>query len=142
MKSDEIYVTCKGITCNSKVSIDVPPGWSGVSDAELWCRKKDCRLQREWFGSVCPGCVGTYHDCGLGRSFAYSGRRTITEDHLSTISSGVCPFRVNGTFAINVHPEWTGEIEKLDLSERATAEEGEAVVRGIRAYIEKYKEEG
>ena len=142
MKDDEIYVTCRGITCGSRVSIDVPPGWSGVSDTELWCSKDDCKLQREWFGSVCPGCVGGYPDCGLGRSFAYSGRGTITEGHLSAISSGVCPFRVGGTFTISVRPEGIGEIEDLDLSERATAEEGEAVVRGIRAYIEKYKEEG
>ena len=86
----------------------------------------------EWINSCCPGCAGGWHDCLLWKSFAYRAR-TITEDQLKTIEEGICPFRHNGTIAMN-----KGKIEEPDISERPSKESSEAMAFAIKEYILRY----
>lgn len=84
----------------------------------------------------CIGCVSGWGECGLWKSFAYaSGSRTISEDQLDTLRTGVCPFRINGTFTTNIAEgvEW----QTINLSEEAV-EAGSALADAIVEYMETY----
>jgi len=48
----------------------------------------------EFLGDQCPGCVGGWGDCQM---FTLVGNRSVSPDDLTTIRSGICPHRVNGT---------------------------------------------
>lgn len=129
----KITVHCGGIMCESTYDM-VIPGWTGEYDTEGWIYCPECKLQEQWFGAVCPGCVGSYPDCELSKSFVYK-RRTITQDQLDTIKSGVCPFRTNGTSMIT-----KSGIQSFDLSEKAPEGSGDAIANGIMRYCEEYND--
>lgn len=132
----KITVACDGIVCDNKVEFDAPD-WFGEFESEggkRWFYCPDCKLQLDFFGAQCPGCVEGFSDCSLGKAFLYSYWRTITPDKLEAIEKGICPYRTNGTFSFS--PK-TG-MERIDLSEIAPSPAGKAVAEAIREYIRKY----
>ena len=92
--------------------------------------------QGEWFDDQCPGCVEGYPDCALGRSFLFSYDRSIKDENLRVIESGICPFRTNGTGCFV-----GGKYERIDLSTPSTPERGKAVADAISEYVRKYPDE-
>lgn len=86
----------------------------------------------EWRHAQCPGCVGSWGDCGLWESFAFRGA-TITEGQLKQIECGTCPFRINGTFGFS-----GGQFIDMDLADKAPDESGVALAVAIREYVERY----
>lgn len=133
-----VNVYCDGIGCREYLSIEFPESSEWVGSAEtdggghyVYC--PNCKIQDGFFGEQCPGCVETFKDCGLSRAFMFSNNRTITDLHLNQIAEGVCPFRTNGTFGFS-----SAGFEKLDISSKAEHKAGEAVVKAIKDYVEKY----
>jgi hypothetical protein len=136
-----VNVCCDGIGCREYLTIEFPDssGWTGSVDTDsdlhyVYC--PNCMLEGEFFGEQCPGCVETFKDCALARAFMFSNKRTITELDLQQIADGVCPFRTNGTFGFS-----SAGFEALDISSKAGHEAGQAVVKAIKDYMEKYPQE-
>ena len=134
-------ITINCCMCDNKTehSIDLPEGWDhkigGIDDEDAGFCPGHAAI-KPFTDDQCPGCVGGWGDCGLWRAFAYERSRTINERHLSEIEKGRCPFRVNGSFCLDVRNE--SIIKDDDLSERATTESGKALADGIRGYIERW----
>ena len=96
-----VIVHCDGIMCDEEIVLPLPPGWTGIVTVHeykniVFCPKPTCQLQDAWFSSQCPGCVGGYSDCALGRSFLYSNRRTITPEQIA-----------------QAHGEWLDDLEVI-----------------------------
>lgn len=89
-----------------------------------------------FIGTQCPGCVGGFGDCNLFRSFICYGRDvTITDSKLEKIEEGYCPYRTNGTMIFGLEG-----LKKVNLSEQAPKEAGEALAEAIKEYIKRYGE--
>ena len=130
-----VDIRCDGIMCKSVYQVEIPD-WMGETEFGqeghcLFC--PNCTRQSLWFSAVCPGCVESYPDCDLSKSFAWAQQRTITDDDKNIIHSGYCPFRTNGTLGVQLRGTRL-EIEALDLSKVAPAECGQAIVEAINAY--------
>ena len=129
----KITVYCAGIVCENRFEFEISD-WIGVADYEekqVFCPV--CKLQAEWFDVVCPGCVGIYPDCGLGKSFAYSDQpTTITDVELGVVESGRCPYRTNGSIVVE-----RGAVSEFDLSELAPAG-GQAIRAAIEEHLENF----
>jgi hypothetical protein len=124
------------LLCDTKAEFeDSGIGWANADDIEYGgalCPKHAAVMAFK--EAQCPGRVASFGtECPMFRSFAYSARRTITEDDLVQIERGTCPQRVNGTFSVSV-----GRVEQLDISEQAPTEGGRAFAYAIRDYIERY----
>lgn len=133
----KVTMYCDGIMCESTFDFEMP-GWTGEKDVEddghyLFC--PECEQQESWFSAACPGCVGNYPDCELSESFAYTHKRTIMQNQLNIIKSGVCLFRTNGTSMIT-----RSGIQSFDLSERAPEGSGDTIAKGIAKYCEEYND--
>lgn len=73
----------------------------------------------------CPGCVASWPDCGLGK--LRDDLEPMTEFHTNSLKAGYCPARVNGTFSFG----GGSGIENLNLSDRAPAGSGVALVKAL-----------
>lgn len=141
-----VIVHCDGIMCDEEIVLPLPPGWTGIVTVHeykniVFCPKPTCQLQDAWFSSQCPGCVGGYSDCALGRSFLYANRRTITPEQIALIRSGRCPVRTEGMVRAHV----TSEGFQVDVGSdgRPACDvpgAGDAVADAIEAYIAAYPE--
>jgi len=129
-----ITINCDGICCEQKFVVDAPENWItsyaeyGGENNTVFCPA--CAPQNEWFRAVCPGCVSGFPDCGLGKSFMYADSFNLDGAQMSTIESGRCPFRVNGTMTFTAG----AEMQSLDISEKAAVGTGIAVLDAIQAY--------
>ena len=135
-----VLVNCDGIMCENSITIELPDGWEGDTEAGgkgHWIYCAEHKLEDQFFSDVCPGCVETFKDCELAKSFMYAHRRTITEKDLETIEYGICPFRTNGTLSVISNKQGV-TMEKTDLSKQAPSEAGKAVVQAIYDYLKKY----
>lgn len=116
--------------------IDIP-GWQerydNITSEMGFCPKHSAVA--EFADDQCAGCVGGWMDCGLWSSFVYSGRRTISENDLKIIETGICPKRVNGTFSMRSPG---GEIKDINLSSKATTKAGKSFADAIRDYCQTY----
>lgn len=136
----KLLIHCNAILCDAVVEIETPAGWMqrndtldfGEDSSYLFC--PDHVNQGLWFDAQCSGCVAGFPDCGLGRSFGYALKDQITNAQLATIESGICPFRVNGSFMFSRDTGFVSD----DLSDRATTEGGMDVADAIRQYLAKY----
>jgi len=134
----EINFNCCFCLESHKQTIDLPNGWasrySGIEDEHGFCPRHS--EVAKFADSQCPGCVGSWGDCDLWRSFAFGHQRDISENDLSMIEEGICPKRTNGTLYVN-----GGSVEHVDLSDRATPESGKATADAIRKYMKRYPAE-
>ena len=135
MSEYTLTLSCSLCEQSHEVDIETPEGWvgryDGIDDEKAFCPKHS--VIKEFSESNCRGCVGGWGDCDMFRSFAYLYDRDITKDELTTVESGVCPRRTNGTFSVS-----SGEVAEIDLSETGTTESGKAFANAIREYMEKY----
>ena len=141
-----VIVHCDGIMCGGKIVLPMPSGWTGIVETGgyanvVYCPKPTCQLQDAWFSSQCPGCVGGYSDCALGRSFLYDqvSRRTITPEQIATIRSGRCPVRTEGM--VRTHVTSGGFQVDVGSDGRPACDApgaGDAVADAIEAYIAAY----
>ena len=134
----KIEISCCMCKADHETKIELPEGWAMRYDTIYeehggFC--PDHKQIAEFAEAQCPGCVGGWGDCSLWESFAYSNRRTLTEDDFKIMRTGVCPKRTNGTFGLN-----NGIIEKINLSEIAENESGIVLEKAIKKYWERYPE--
>lgn len=131
----KLTVHCALCSEKHEVEIDLPAGWSGryngIDDETGLCPKH--AAIEGFIDSQCPGCVSGWGECGLFSAFAFSDRRTITWRNLIDIERGVCPFRVNGTFAVG-----SGGVEVVDLRNDVRTDSGIALAQAIRDYCRSY----
>lgn len=141
MEKLSIELSCGLCSESHEFKVEVPVGWKtrygSVSEENAFCPKHSII---EKFASNCTGCVGDWGDCDLWRSFAYSGRRNLTENDFKIMRSGLCPKRTNGTMLFSQEEG----MKQIDLSDSAPSESGIALEKAIREYLEKYpdKESG
>lgn len=134
----EIDIYC--CLCRNKVSVEVasPDGWERVDDIDIedaLCPEHS--IIQDFIGSQCSGCAGKWTDCTLWSSFAYEGRRCLSDADFEKIGVGICPKRVNGTILFK-----DNKVEDVDLSEMPSNVAGEAFVKAIREYWERnFKDE-
>ena len=132
----EVKIDCCLCRNEHTTSVELPAGWThkndGIDDGAAFC--PDHAAVAPFADSQCPGCVGGWMDCGLWTSFAYSGRRDLTEADFATMRTGVCPRRVNGTLSFSR----SEGMKPIDLSNRAPAESGIALEVAIKAYMARY----
>jgi hypothetical protein len=161
MANKNVKVTLYCLLCSESVQIPikVPKGWRNrydsngmveVEDERSWCCPKHQEVL-EFAENQCSGCVGGWGDCGLfsrlddscrpARARTTRNYKPLDEEAFLSISRGLCPERVNGTFSLNVRPQGA-EFTDIDLSELATVESGEALVKAFREYIERHAERG
>jgi len=146
VESDVAVVHCDGIMCGEKVELSLPAGWTGVIEfggdgRSVFCSKSTCQLQSKWFDSQCRGCVGSYSDCALGRSFLYAeaSRRTITSEQIEVIRGGRCPVRTGGMIMTEMSARgFQVEAGSNVMPACDVAGAGDAVADSIEAYITKY----
>lgn len=117
--------------CDASIEIEVPslPGRDvryGVINEDLAFCPEHAKVE-EFLQDQCPGCVACFGDCGLSRSIQ---DQTIPEGSIASIKSGVCPYRVNGTFRYSDDEGF----DELDISNTSLA--GEALAEAIDAYNE------
>lgn len=129
----EIVVHCSGIMCENIYEFKISD-WTGDYDTEGGAYCPECKEQEQWLGATCCGCIEGYPDCELSKSFVYS-ERTITQDQLNIIRSGVCPFCTGGTFGVN-----RGNVTLIDLSELAPEGSGDSIADGIEGYCKEYND--
>ena len=70
---------------------------------------------KEFLDDQCPGCVSGWGECGM---FMAVGNKTISAKDISAITSGRCPYRVNGTMSFT-----SAGMERLDISTKSKAGE-------------------
>ena len=92
----------------------------------------------DFLDDVCPGCVAGWPECGLRSDMEERSPTPLSEEDFATIAQGRCPRRVNGSFIVNRNAEST-IMNAVDLSDVSV--HGEAMVRGIREYMAKYRKE-
>jgi hypothetical protein len=137
-----VQISCDGVHCDATVTLEGDaPGWvshdhdieTGGDSSYTFCPA--CAPQREWFRSVCPGCVSGFRGCGLDKAYAF-GRQSpgLTAEQRATIRGGRCPFRINGSMTFSR----SEGIRSVDISDRAPTPAGEAVLAGIDSYVETY----
>lgn len=125
--------------CSEKIKVEIPApdGWTcGEYDFDVenaLCPKH--AIIEKFKQSQCIGCVSEWCDCSLWNGFAYTGRRDVTEADLDQLRRGVCPRRTNGTFGVDMGKR---QIEKIDLSEQAPADAGNALADAILDYWREY----
>jgi hypothetical protein len=136
-----IEVACSGICCQEKLILPLKQGWTGTADVEsfCYCPDKQCQLQKEYFDSVCGGCVEMPKDCSLYRFFAHSYQFKITKEDILIILKGHCPFRTNGSLFINNDRKGL-EIQERDISDKASSESGLSICKGIYDYLHLYSQ--
>lgn len=96
---------------------------------------------QDFFWHNCPGCVAGFPDCGLGGSYQRSNHRTLTIAQHDIVRSGVCPFRVNGSFTTTVvgNDLAFGDCDMRDtVVSPEAAHGGEVMADAISAYIAHY----
>lgn len=133
-----IEINCGLCPAKEKLEIPTPAGWARADDLEeenALCPAHE--VIGQFVSSQCPGCVGGWGDCPLWDTFAYSHKRTVTEQDFQQIERGICPRRVNGTIGFNVSSRGA-KMENIDLSERATTQAGAALALAIREYVARY----
>ena len=77
---------------------------------------------KEFFSSVCPGCVGGWPDCQFYKNF-----RQLSDEQFAVLESGKCPLRTNGTYILG-----RGPIERIDISD-VNVEAGKKMAEFIRS---------
>lgn len=133
----KVTVSCCFCATKTAHFIEMPVGWAlryhdiEAGETDGFC--PDHAPVAKFAESQCPGCVGGWGDCGLWRAFAYSGRRTLTEDDFAQIGRGICPKRVNGTIGMS-----RAGMHDIDLSAHAKTDIGVALVSAIREYLVTY----
>lgn len=133
----EIELSC--CLCHEKfiTKIDIPDGWieryDTISSGNGFCPKHT--QVGEFAKKQCPGCVGEWGDCDMWRSFAYNGRRGLTENDFAILRKGRCPKRTNGTMFLG-----PGGVKSINLSEVAEDAAGCAFADAIKEYSERYSE--
>lgn len=136
----EIVLHCSFCMERSETVIPIPEGWDhryrviGEED-DCFCPKHSPIAP--FANDQCPGCVGSWDDCSMWRSFEKPDEATITKEDFQLIEKGICPYRTNGTFSFS-----SEGIEELDMSERASTVSGKAFVQGIREYMKMFSSEG
>lgn len=133
----KVYLSCMFCSEDFETECPTPKGWEYADEFY----EEDCLCPKhaplkEWFDSVCSGCVECFQDCNLARSYQ-SSKETITQEDKDTIKVGRCPYRTNGTMFVN-RTEQGVSIEKVDLSEQASAESGKLLVETIEEYRKQY----
>jgi hypothetical protein len=130
----EVRLDCGLCGESHQQKISMPEGWDSryrsVSDESAFCPKH--AVVSQFAASQCPGCVGGWGDCPLWKSFAYS-KLELTADDFSTLETGICPKRVNGTLMVE-----NGKMMEIDLRDSPAAEGGKALAQSIREYAIKY----
>lgn len=138
-----VELTCCLCPSDTTIPVAVPDGWLVRHNEITEGRHVFCPEHAVVNGFVsdqCPGCVGGWGDCGLWDAFAYTSRRSLTDDDFATLRTGTCPKRTNGTFMTNnVGGKVT--ITDIDLSKQSTTEAGVALANAIDAYWARYPEE-
>lgn len=138
MSTINISVSCCLCGMDHAAEIYLPDGWThrygGIDDSFGFCPAH--AAVAPWAESQCPGCVGGWTDCALWQDFANRYRRLDDAD-LDTIRRGVCPRRTGGTLMVS-RDDGGAKIERLDLSEQATNESGEAFAQAILDYWTRY----
>lgn len=119
------------------VEVKLPDKWcsryDGTQDENGFCPKHS--EIADFAQSQCPGCVGSWGDCPLWESFAYTHKRSITPVDLNHIANGICPKRINGT---SCYKFGEGNHEQLNLSKPAPGFSGMAFAKAIRVYCSDY----
>lgn len=119
------------------IKIDTPDGWveryDTISSENGFCPNHT--KVAEFAKKQCPGCVGGWGDCDMWRSFAYDGRRNLSENDFAVLRKGRCPKRTNGTMCFG--PEG---VKTINLSEVAEDESGVAFAEAIKEYWKRYPE--
>lgn len=69
----------------------------------------------------CPGCVSGWGECGL---FMAVGNKAVTDNDLTAIRAGSCPYRTNGTLSFS-----GGQMKRLNISTKSEA--GEAFAAAV-----------
>ncbi len=136
----KVILSCAFCSAKHSRELSDPHGWGLVDDMEQEFSHCPKHAAIEGFiDSQCPGCVSSWGDCGLWKSFAWAGkRRDLTERELLTIRMGVCPRRVNGTLSVVREDGGTAEVKNIDLSEQSSVEHGAALELAIRNYMVEY----
>lgn len=134
MSKYQVNISCCLCTESWKQDIHVPDEWAThydcIDDEKGFCPKH--AKVAGFFNDQCPGCVEGWTECELWTAFAYSAMHLTSADMLC-ISKGSCPRRTNGTFSIK-----DGQIEHINISDRASSESGQALADAIMEYSEKY----
>lgn len=126
-RQNYISVYCAGIACKHYKKIRLSSAWFGEGTVEDHVFCQDCYDQKQWFDAVCGGCVSGYPNCPFTEVFTYKyNHRRLTKEEKKTILRGHCPFRVNGI--------------EIDISSKATYQQGKAILRGVNTYINYYFE--
>ena len=119
----EISVTC--CLCDNEIEIQVPDsqylGWANVDDVydeSALC--PDHAHLKEFFSSVCPGCVGGWPDCQFYKNF-----RRLSSEQFVVLESGRCPLRTNGTYLLG-----RGSIDISDVNVEAGKKMAEFIRSG------------
>lgn len=122
----EIVLMCDGVGCDFTQTIELAPGWTGVSENlgsnSLFC--PECVPQAAWFTALCPGCAGAFPDCELGRQLPH-----VSDAEIEIIHTGRCPFRSHG-YVLD---------EESITDPQATPESGAAVALGIKKHIQEWE---
>lgn len=136
----EVEINCCLCLKKYKTKIELPDGWAmrygGISEDNGFCPEH--KKVQEFAEAQCSGCVGGWGDCSLWSAFAYSGRKTLTEEDFRIMRTGRCPKRTNGTLSFNSE---TREMKKINLSEVAESGAGIALEKAIKDYWKRYPEE-
>lgn len=145
-KSVEITMHCSMCSEDFSITIELPSGWAmkyySIDEEHAFCPKH--AKVADFLDDQCSGCVSGWGECGLYESIMYPNypkrQPQITEDQLETVRGGLCPVRINGTFGVNVTEQGV-DFKDEDLSERAGSEAGEAFVKAILDYRERWGNE-
>ena len=130
----EVRYTCCLCIEADVIDIDIPEGWEVLyetTDKTAFCPKH--KAVKDFVDAQCPGCVGGWMDCPMWSAFQSDAKLPITPHDIDMIKSGICPRRVNGTFMT-----LADKMQKLDLSNQASLESGNAFADAILEYMEHY----
>lgn len=129
-----VSMSCALCEKHHERTVSMPDGWDSryraVEEEKAFCPEH--AIIAAFCDSQCPGCVGGWGDCPLYKSFAF-GKLTLSANDFSTLESGICPKRVNGTMMFG-----GGKLEHVDLRETPVAIAGQALSVAIKSYALKY----
>ena len=131
----KVRLQCCFCRAAHECSVEVPAGWNSRHGLNLDVDDAFCPTHapvERFFEAQCSGCVSGWGDCGLWRDALCHS--TVTDAELAVIREGVCPRRVNGTYASS-----PAGIESVNISDPAPRGASEQLASAIAAYQKKWR---